>query len=152
MKRARVVVVLLLGIILVSGFACGGNEGGVPAPTPTPTPTPTCQAGVICLTVEKLCDDYNTNEIAADAKYKGETLEVSGVVNELGRCFLENKAYIIMNCGWITDFWCYFDAAYESQLVPIEIGDLISVQGECTGKNLLEQIELEHCTSVQLID
>lgn len=37
MNRARFVIVLLLGIILVSGFACEGNEGGVPTLTPTPT-------------------------------------------------------------------------------------------------------------------
>jgi hypothetical protein len=40
MKRTRIAVVLLLGIMLVSGLACGGGEESAPTPTPTPTSTP----------------------------------------------------------------------------------------------------------------
>lgn len=39
MKKARIAIVLLLGILLVSGFACDGD--GEPTPTSTPMPTPT---------------------------------------------------------------------------------------------------------------
>ncbi len=41
MKIARIAVVLLIGIMLVSGFACGGGEESVPTATPIPTPSPT---------------------------------------------------------------------------------------------------------------
>ncbi len=44
MKIARILLVLILGIALVSGFACGGGEPtATPTPTlkPSPTPTPT---------------------------------------------------------------------------------------------------------------
>lgn len=41
MKIARIAVILLLGMMLVSGLACGGDGEPTPAPTPTPTPTPT---------------------------------------------------------------------------------------------------------------
>jgi hypothetical protein len=44
MKRTTIAVVLLLGIMLISGLACGG--GGESAPTPTPTPTPTPDGGI----------------------------------------------------------------------------------------------------------
>ena len=40
MKITRIAVILLLGILLVSGFACC-PEGAGPVATPTPTPTPT---------------------------------------------------------------------------------------------------------------
>lgn len=39
MKITRIALLLFLGILLVSGFACGGD--GELAPTPTPTATPT---------------------------------------------------------------------------------------------------------------
>ena len=121
-------------------------------PTPTPPPTPTYEPGVIYVTAEKLCDDYNSNEIAAVAMYKGNILEVSSAVDGLGRDVLNNnKAFLRMNCGWITDVWCYFDEAYESQLVPVNEGDLVSVRGECTGKNIIKRIGLNHCTSVELL-
>jgi hypothetical protein len=120
--------------------------------TPTPTPTPTYEPGVIYVTAEKLCLDYNTNAIAADAMYKGNILEVSWVVEGIGRDILNNnKAYLRMDCGWITDVWCYFDEAYESLLVPVHEKDLVSVRGECTGKNIIKRITLWHCTSVEFL-
>ena len=128
------------------------TQNSTPAPTPTPSPTPTDEPGVIYVTAEKLCYDYNTNAIAADATYKGNILEVSWVVDGIGRDILNNnKAYLRMNCGWITDVWCYFDEAYESLLVPVHEGDLVSVRGECTGKNIIKRITLWHCTSVEFL-
>ena len=48
MKIARIVIILLLGILLVSGFACcpeGAGPEATPTPTPTVTHTPTqCEA------------------------------------------------------------------------------------------------------------
>ena len=42
MKIARLAIVLILGIALVSGFACGGGEPtATPTPTVKPSPTPT---------------------------------------------------------------------------------------------------------------
>ena len=120
--------------------------------TPTPPPTPTYEPVVIYVTAEKLCLDYNSNAIAADATYKGNILEVSSTVEGIDRDILNNnKAYLKMNCGWITDVWCYFDKAYEDQLVPVHKGDLVSVRGECTGKNIIKRITLWHCTSVEFL-
>ena len=41
MKKARIVCILLLGIILVSGLSCDGGEVSTSTPTPTTTPTVT---------------------------------------------------------------------------------------------------------------
>ena len=41
MKKLKIAIVLLLGVMLVSGLACCGDGGGLPTPTPTLTPTPT---------------------------------------------------------------------------------------------------------------
>jgi hypothetical protein len=40
MKKSMLAVILLLGVMLVSGLACGGGEESAPTPTPTPTSTP----------------------------------------------------------------------------------------------------------------
>jgi hypothetical protein len=85
--------------------------------------------------------------------YKGNILEVSSTVDGVGRDVLTfGKAFLRMNCGLITDVWCYFDEAYESQLVPVDEGDLVSVRGECAGKNLItKRIVLYPCTSVKIL-
>lgn len=41
MKARKVVILFILGIVLVSAFACVGGGGPAASPTPTPTPTPT---------------------------------------------------------------------------------------------------------------
>jgi hypothetical protein len=41
MRVTRIVLILLLGILLVSGVACGPMAPPTPTPTPTPTATPT---------------------------------------------------------------------------------------------------------------
>lgn len=40
MKKAKIAMVLLVSIALMSGLACNGDSGSVPTPTPTPTTTP----------------------------------------------------------------------------------------------------------------
>ncbi|MDR9459627.1 MAG: hypothetical protein RI591_05715 [Dehalococcoidia bacterium] len=40
MRKSMLAVMVLLGVMLVSGLACGGGGGSAPTPTPTPTATP----------------------------------------------------------------------------------------------------------------
>lgn len=40
MKKARIAIILVLGIMLVVGIACGGGGEAAPTPTPTATLTP----------------------------------------------------------------------------------------------------------------
>ena len=165
-KRTRIALLGVMAILLYAAIVIAviGGTGGFDSetapsstptviPTPTPSPTPTNEPGVVYVTAEKLCDDYNSNQVDADIKYKGRILEVSSTVDGVGRDVLQGgKAFLRMNCGLITDVWCYFDKAYESQLVSVYEGDSVSVRGICTGKNLLsKRIALNPCTSVKFL-
>jgi len=82
MKRTTIAAVLLLGIMLVSGLACGGGEESAPTPTPTPTSTPDggittkMPEDVIPLTVSgfKLLQKYNWNKGFDDCEYSAYSL------------------------------------------------------------------------------
>lgn len=165
-KRTKIALLGVMAILLYAAIAIAviGGTGGfdretapsstpIVIPTPTPSPTPTNEPGVVYVTAEKLCDDYNTNQIAADFMYKGRILEVSSTVDGVGRDILTGgEAFLRMNCGLITDVWCYFDEEYESQLVQVYEGDSVSVRGKCAGKNLINRrIELYPCTSVKIL-
>jgi len=155
-----VVVVVVIAAIVASVVLYTTSREPISTPTPTPTstptptPTPTCEAGVICVTAQQLCGDYDDNEIAADHEYKGEILEVSGTIGRIGRGFGFDELFLTLDCGLIsdvlTDVWCYFDKADEDKLLDIEDGDYVAVRGECTGKGLLHP-SLVHCTSVQVV-
>ncbi|MCK5653951.1 MAG: hypothetical protein KAH98_02315 [Dehalococcoidia bacterium] len=63
MRIARIAAVLLLGIMLISSFACGGDEAPTPTPTPTGTPTPLPTVTMSCeqalAAIQQALDAYN---------------------------------------------------------------------------------------------
>ena len=82
MKKSILAVILLLGIMLVSGLACGGGEESAPTPTPTPTSTPDggittkMPEDVIPLTVSgfKLLQKYNWDKGFNGCEYSAYSL------------------------------------------------------------------------------
>jgi len=161
MKKISIILVftvifsaIVAGAVIGVLYVVDNETAATPTPTVniTPPPTPTCETGVICLTPSKLCGDYNDNELAADHDYKGKILDLSAKIEDIDREPLSDRAYLTMDCGIITDVWCYFDKAYESQLVPLKKGDYVVVRGICAGKDMFERISLEHCTSAEVIE
>ncbi len=164
MKKITLILVFtVLFIGVVAGAVIGvlyvvDNEtASTPTPTPTvnvtPPPTPTCEAGVVCVTAEQLCDDYDANEVAADYQYKGKILEVAGKVGSI-ESFLD-ETYLTLDCGWFSYVWCYFDKADEDKMMHVVEGDYVKIRGEGAGEailDLLDQPKLEHCKSVQVIE
>jgi len=90
--------------------------------------------------------------------YKRKIIEVSGEVKYIANVY--GAAYLTLDCGVLTYVdlvWCYFDLAHESQLVPIRIGDGVSVRDACIGKpfhaSIMDgAIQLVECTSVKLLN
>jgi hypothetical protein len=158
--RKVVFILAILAIFAAAGIAGwllvteGDEPAAEPTPTSTPTdtPTPTCEPGVVCVNAEQLCDDYDANEVAADAKYKGKILEVSGEVKRI-ESFLD-EIYLTLDCGWFTYVWCYFDEADKDKLMHVVEGDYVKVRGRGAGEaiiDLLDQPKLDHCKSVQVV-
>ena len=149
-----IMVIVLCALAVFAVIFIAGEFEKEPSPTPTltPTPTPTREPGVIYITAERLCDDYDKNKVAADHEYKGKILEVSGEIDQIERDPITGNLYLTLDCGFFPwdRVWCYFDEADESLLIPVEIGDIVSVRGECIGFFLFRP-QLEHCTSVQLL-
>ena len=161
MKKIAIILVftvifsaVVAGAVIGVLYVVDNETASTPTPTVniTPPPTPTCEAGVICITPSKLCADYNDNELAADHDYKGKSLDLSAKIEDIDREPLTDRAYLTMDCGIITDVWCYFDTAYESELVPLKKGDYVVVRGICAGKDMFERISMEHCTSAEVIE
>jgi len=102
MKKARIAVVLLLGIILVSGLACDGGEVSTSTPTPTtiPTPTPTPATTPIVTDYISLIDNL---------REAGATVIDTGVVGQMD-CFSVDSKVITVN-GSDVQVWEYEDAA-----------------------------------------
>jgi len=88
------------------------------------------------LDASKLFDDYNDNEIAADAKYKGEWIKVSGTIGRIEQGIVR-EPYIALETGLGEEgVEVVFDKANVGQLVKLTRGQRVTVIGKCTGKVL----------------
>jgi hypothetical protein len=156
----RVLLILIIVVILIAAgvgswiFLTAGEEPAA-EPTPMPTPTPTCEPGVICITADQLCQEYDENRFQADAEYKGNILDVSGRIGEIDRGLITDQAFLTLDCGLLsdvfTDLWCYFDKDDEGKLLSVEVGDYAVVRGNCSGKGLI-YLSLRNCSSITVIE
>ncbi len=129
-----------------------------PTPVPTPAPAPIPEPSLIRITAVDLWEAYNANEVAADAIYRGNVLEISGRIDEIGKDWLDNPYInlrtkfseiilpyphdsIVMTEGRVK---CMFDSKEESQLTQLAKGQEVTVRGECSGYNYY--VEIIDCT------
>jgi tRNA_anti-like len=90
----------------------------------------------IKVTATKLIADYKANEVSADAKYKSKIVEVSGLVDTIGKDLLDTP-YIALSNGEQYSFekvQCMFSKSNEAELANVTKGDRITLKGEVSGK------------------
>jgi hypothetical protein len=82
----------------------------------------------------KLFADYNANEIAADDKYKGRVLVVSGTVEDLGKDIMDQMYLTLKTDDVIKSVQAFFAAEHKSRLASMKKGDSVRVKCRCDGK------------------
>lgn len=100
---------------------------------------------VIEISATDLYSAYEANQVAADQKYKGQLLEVTGVITSIGRDIF-GTPYIVLGSGDEWEVWgvqCTFPSRYESWLAKLEKGQQVTVTGKCTGYFLNVLLEVE---------
>lgn len=113
-KKKRFIIPLIIVVIaIVSSMANGGKGSSSATATPATEPSaaaaaapaaaaPAAEAApakaapeVVQVEAGQLLTDFKGNEAAADAKYKGKTLQVTGFVNKVDTEFLDKDQYIV---------------------------------------------------------
>ena len=92
------------------------------------------------LTATALYKAYETNEVAADNKYKGEIVLVSGTIKNIGKDILD-KPYITLDGSGFLGVQCFFEKGKESVLASLSKGQRIKVKGVVSGKFINVQIK-----------
>lgn len=82
----------------------------------------------------QLVDEYDTNEVAADLKYKGKKIQVKGYVESLGRDLMDD-IYVSLSSDndSFRSVQCYFDEKDAQEVAKIAKGQLITIEGICDG-------------------
>jgi hypothetical protein len=96
------------------------------------------------LSANELLGGYQANEVAADQRYKGRVIEVTGVVDKVGRDILDNP-YLTMQSPGIFCVQCFFDN--DRPLTSLRPGHIVTVRGWCDGK--LGNVGLKYCVLVR---
>lgn len=158
-KRRNPLKIVLIGIIgvivllwvigsLVDGETTTSETSTSENPTSaasTTTPIP----AILKVTSLKMSSDYQDNQVAADAKYKGNVVQISGAVQSIGKDILD-KPYIELGGSTATLFGvqCMFGKGDEPQLATVSKGNTLTLQGRVSG-SLVGNVIVNECSIVK---
>ena len=86
------------------------------------------------LTADELYRDYEANEVAADATYKGRIVVVSGTVQSIGKDIMDTAYVVIGGTGILDGVQCMFTRDEEASVARLSVGQRVSIQGEVSGR------------------
>ena len=95
----------------------------------------------LIVSARKLYEEYNANEIAADEKYKGKIIQVTGIIRDIGNDIMDNAYITLIGDQYFGDIQCYFRE--KSIVAGLSKGNRIIVMGSCSG--LMMNVHLNNC-------
>lgn len=141
MRIGKVIVVSLMVIVVVLGVGlyvgCDVSSPGGDNSSPQDT-------SPVVVSAFQLWWDYESNEFAADAKYKDKLLEVTGIIENFGTEIL-GRPYIVLVGGSFWGVQCIFDSGSEAQLAKLNRGQTVVVCGYCEGSMFGATVLLDDC-------
>ena len=105
--------------------------------TDTDTQEVQSQAPSCTLSANQLYDEYDSNEVAADALYKGKVVVVSGTIQDIGKDIMDEAYTVIGGDGFLDGVQCFFTESEQSAIARLNKGDQVTVKGEVQGKMIV---------------
>jgi hypothetical protein len=135
--RRSAVAVLVLPLL-------GCPSGSKPAPPPTGPATP-IKAG-------DLLKEYAANAVAADARYKGKLLEVTGKFGTAQKAPLLGYAVQLLpeDAGDVnlSGVECFIVESAQPDVAAFQAGQIVTLRGVCDGQ-VVGQVKMSKCTVVK---
>jgi len=99
------------------------------------------------VTAIQLMDEYSENEIAADLKYKGKVIVVSGKVTGRAKDLLSQIYIALYAGGMLFSVQCFFSDKDASEVAEVQMGSVVKIRGKVDGK--FGNVILNGCRIVQ---
>ena len=96
-----------------------------------------------------LYQEYETDQLAADRKYKGRVVLISGAVKYVDRDVVGTLFLTLRGNDLLGSVQCYFGDDYATKLAHLRAGDIVEIQGRCTG--LVINVLLKECSIVKVV-
>ena len=90
-------------------------------------------AQAIPVSAEELMSAYTANEVAADGRYKGKVVVVSGSVTTVGKDILDNMYVTLQTKDSFREIQCSFDKSHEGELARLKKRDRVTIRGQVDG-------------------
>jgi hypothetical protein len=135
----------VVSLVLLNLLVCGGYLGWVYLNSSAPfhladgTPPPSVSAA-------RLARDYQDDPAAADEKYHGRTLRVTGIIEDVGQDAAQTWYVVLGAEEGAPRVQCFFDGADEDDAAAIaglRKGQGVTVHGRCEGKQ--DRVRLRDC-------
>lgn len=125
-------------LVIGSGDSAGGgaSSGGTSEAAPPAAPAESLSANALFAA-------YNSNEVAADAKYKGKGVIVSGRIQDIGKDIMDNAYVVVGGQGFLDGVQCTFPSDQQSVVAALQKGQAVVVTGSVTGK--MGNVQVEDC-------
>lgn len=147
-KKKRYWLLALIAVVVIasSAGATGGDESGS-SDSGDEAANGGSSSKPIKVTAKKILKEFEENEAAADSKYKGERVRVSGVVDKVDTEFIDEDEYVV-RVGAGTDFdltTVNCDDQSSEAVSSLKKGQDITVVGEFEDGGDLG-VELKNCS------
>jgi len=114
---AAVLVVIALVRLQLSGSPGQPNAGTTEVPPQTPE---------VSVTAEELARDYQANEVAAQQKYGGNRLGISGEITRIRLNFRDHPT-LYLKSGSLLPVQAEFDPSKSEEVAKLQVGQFITV-------------------------
>ena len=120
---SSLIAVVVFGFLAVGSIDSGKETKKIRSKVPSYT-----------LSANKLYKEYEDNEVAADAKYKGEIVLVTGRIQNIGKDIMDEPYIVIGGDGFLNGVQCSFAKSEEPSIARLNKGQNVRVKGQVSGK------------------
>jgi hypothetical protein len=121
----------------------GSNTSAEPMGARTSDETHGSNDSALSVGSSQLVSEYMGNEVAADDKYKGSRIGVSGNVTKIGKSLLDSPYVVLGSADPLRQVHCSFDDDKKSGLAQLQIGSYVTIVGTCKGLSI--DVQLDDC-------
>lgn len=90
-------------------------------------------SAVATLSAADLHSEYQANEVAADEKYKGKVVVITGTVDSIGKDIADTP-YVTLSAGQFEHVQCMFSKDRAGELAKVSKGQQARLKGKVQGK------------------
>lgn len=142
MKKILKWILIVIGGIIVLGVIAGsGKGGGKNSTSSSPTPAPVAEK----ISARQLADDFDENQVAAEAKWDGKFVEFSAKVTNITDSGI-SFANVASKDFSLAQISCRIKD--KQQLLTLKNGQTVTVRG-IVGKQTIGVIDFDDCEVVK---